>query len=122
VGEGDAPAGGSGKALEKKPLEGRDTVIWRRAAAPKGPLTGFGYGYLDDKLTEKKISPPALLAYQGLWGGGAEYAYEALNLVDGRRTVREIHDDLAAIYGPVPASAVIEFLADLKSIGILEGP
>ena len=42
----------------------------------------------------------------GLWGG--DYAYEALNLVDGRRTVGQIRDALAAIYGPVPVSEVID--------------
>jgi hypothetical protein len=82
-------------------------------------MTGFGYGYLDDKLKEKGTAPPALLTYEGLWGGGGEYAYEALNLVDGKRTVRQIHDDLAAIYGPVPAAAVSEYLADLEKIGVL---
>jgi aminopeptidase YwaD len=108
VGAGSAPAAPG------------DTVVYRRAAAPKGPMTGFGYGYLDDKLHEKGIAAPALLSWQGLWGGGGEYAYEALNLVDSRRTVRQITDDLAAIYGPVPDAAVIEYLGALKTIGVLE--
>ncbi len=55
----------------------------------------------------------------GLWGGGGEYAYEALNLVDGRRTVGQIRDDLAAIYGPLPLAEVTEFLAAMESIGVL---
>jgi aminopeptidase YwaD len=109
VGEGSAPSPGTGA----------EAVVYHRAAEPKGPMTGFGYGYLDDKLKEKGIAPPALLAHEGLWGGGAEYAYEALNLVDGRRTVRRIHDDLAAIYGPVPLAAVTEYLADLEKVGVL---
>jgi hypothetical protein len=113
VGEGSAPAAASG------PLKGDEAVVYRRAADPKGPMTGFGYGYLDDKLAEKKIARPALLGAQGLWGGGSEYAYETLNLVDGRRTVRQIHDDVSAIYGPVPAATVIEYLADLEKIGVL---
>jgi hypothetical protein len=112
---------GEGSAA-KAPAQGAEAVIYRRAAAPKGPMTGFGYGYLDDKLEEKKIAPPALLAYTGLWGGGTEYGYEALNLVDGRRTVRQIADDLAAIYGPVPPALVSEYLTALKAIGVLETP
>jgi aminopeptidase YwaD len=116
VGEESTPA------APAAPSNTAEAVVYRRAAAPKGPMTGFGYGYLDDKLHEKGIATPALVSYQGLWGGGGEYAYEALNLVDGRRTVRQIADDLAAIYGPVPAATVIEYLAALKTIGILETP
>jgi len=111
--EGGAPAppAGSGAAEADR--------VYRRAAVPKGPMTGFGYGYLDDKLAEKKIAAPALPAFQGIWGGGAEYAYEALNLVDGRRTVRQVRDDLAAIYGPVPLATVAEFLTALERIGVV---
>ncbi len=65
-------------------------------------------------------SSPALLKRTGLWGGGAEYAYEALNLVDGGRTVSEIRDALAAIYGPLPLAEVAEYLADLEKIHILQ--
>ena len=108
-----------GEGSASSPASGAEAVVYHRAAEPKGPMTGFGYGYLDDKLKEKGIAAPALLAYEGLWGGGAEYAYEALNLVDGKRTVRQIHDDLAAIYGPVPAAAVTEYLADLEKVGML---
>ena len=37
---------------------------------------------------------------------GGDYAYEALNLVDGRRSVQAIRDALTAIYGPVSLGAV----------------
>jgi hypothetical protein len=91
--------------------------VYRRAATPKGPMGGFGYDYLEDQLQDP---PPALLKRTGLWGGGAEYAYEALNLVDGRRTVSEIRDALAAIYGPLPLAEVAEYLADLEKIHVLQ--
>jgi aminopeptidase YwaD len=99
-----------------------EALVYRRAPEPKGPMTGFGYGYLDDRLAAGRLASPALLSYQGLWGGGGEYAYEALNLVDGRRTVRQIRDDLAAIYGPVPVAVVGEYLATLAKIGVLVRP
>jgi hypothetical protein len=95
------------------------TVVYRRAPEPKGPMGGFGYDYFQDHIAVKGIAAPALLARTGLWGGGGEYAYEALNLVDGRRTVRQIRDALAAIYGPVPLEAVAEYLTALEKIGIL---
>jgi hypothetical protein len=99
---------------------GTADIVYRRSPAPKGPMGGFGYDYFQDHITPKGIAAPALLKRTGLWGGGAEYAYEALNLVDGRRTVREIRDALAAIYGPVPLPEVAEYLGDLETIGILQ--
>jgi hypothetical protein len=98
-------------------VEEEKTVVYDRAAAPKGAMGGFGYDYFDDHFVG---SPPALLKRTGLWGGGAEYAYEALNLVDGRRTVSEIRDALAAIYGPLPLTEVAEYLGDLEKIHVLQ--
>jgi hypothetical protein len=95
-------------------------VVYRRAPEPRGPMGGFGYDYFQDHTAQKGIAAPALLQRTGLWGGGAEYAYEALSLVDGRRTVGEIRDALAAIYGPVPLPEVAEYLGDLEAIGILQ--
>jgi hypothetical protein len=51
--------------------------------------------------------------------GAGGYDYEALNLVDGRRTVREIRDALSAILGPVPIDLVAEYLAALAKIDVL---
>jgi aminopeptidase YwaD len=80
-------------------------------------MGGFGYDYFQDHIAQKGIAAPALLRRNGLWGG--DYAYEALNLVDGRRTVGQIRDALAAIYGPVPTAEVAEYLEALEKIGIL---
>lgn len=91
--------------------------VYRRAAAPKGAMSGFGYDYFEDHFAG---SSPALLKRTGLWGGGAEYVYEALNLVDGRRTVSQIRDALAAIYGPLPLAEVAEYLGDLEKIHVLQ--
>ena len=90
-------------------------TVYRRAAEPKGPMNGFGYSWFRDKTKET----PALLRREPLWSE-ASYAYEALNLVDGRRTVRQIRDDLSAIYGPVPLEEVTEYLEVLRRIGVLD--
>ena len=82
-------------------------------------MSGFGYSYLEDRLTAFDLREPGLLSFQGLWGGGSELGYEALNLVDGRRTVGSIRDDLSAVYGPVPIELVIEYLETLERIGVL---
>jgi aminopeptidase YwaD len=93
-------------------------AVLRRSADPKGPMTGFGYSYFEDRRAAQKLAAPALPRRQGLWG--SEYAYEALNLVDGRRSVRDVRDALTAIYGPVPLAEVAEYLEDLRRIGVLE--
>jgi len=93
------------------------TPVYRRNPEPKGPMTGFGYSWFEDHAGRRHLTAPALLARQGPWG--SDYAYEALNLVDGRRTVSQIRDALAAIDGPVPLAEVAEYLDDLARIGVL---
>ncbi|RMH15790.1 MAG: M28 family peptidase [Acidobacteria bacterium] len=110
VGGRPSPSAGDG---------GSDGRICRRQGEPKGPMSGFGYSYLDDRLERRGIERPALLTYRGLWGSGGEYAYEALNLVDGERTVSQVRDAVAAIYGPVPVELVAEYLDALAGIGVL---
>ncbi len=108
------------------PARAGDTAnpVYRRAPDPKGAMGGFGYDYFQDHFQDhaaaQKLAPPALLKFAGLWGGGGDYAYEALNLIDGRRTVGEVRDALAAIYGPIPLAVVAEYLGDLAKIGVLQ--
>ena len=111
---------GIAPALAKTATAGTESIVYRRAPAPKGPMGGFGYDWFQDHIQQQGIAAPALLRRTGLWGGGAEYAYEALNLVDGRRTVGEIRDALAAIYGPLPLAEVAEYLGDLEKINVLQ--
>lgn len=94
-------------------------VVYTRAPEPKGPMSGFGYEYFTDKQRAAGLPNPALADWSGLWGDGSLYVYEALNLVNGKRTVRQIRDELAAIYGPVPIEQVAEYLEMLRRIGVL---
>jgi len=94
-------------------------VVFERAAAPKGPMVGFGYDYFLDKLGPDRSKGIRLLRYQGWWGRGADYAYEALNFVNGKRALWEIRNALTAVYGPVPWDLVMEYLRALESIGVL---
>ena len=71
-------------------------------------------------ISTPPIWSPSLRSRPILWGSGSEVAYEALNLIDGERTVGEVRDDLSAIYGPVPTGTVAEYLRALERIGILE--
>jgi len=45
--------------------------------------------------------------------------FEALNFVDGRRTVHEIRDLLSGAYGPVPEDMIQEYFTALESIGVI---
>ncbi|HWM88690.1 MAG TPA: DUF4910 domain-containing protein [Kofleriaceae bacterium] len=89
-------------------------LVFRRNPRLKGPMGVFGYDYFDAHFRGQR---PALLGYTGARGEGGDYAYEALNLVDGKRTVSAIRDDLAAIFGPVPLATVLGYLRALESIG-----
>jgi hypothetical protein len=94
-------------------------LVFVRNADPKGPMAVFGYNYLSDHLAPRNLPHPKLLEYQGIWGSGEEYAYEALNFVDGKRDSDEIRNKLSAEYGPVPLNLVLEYLKSLESIGVL---
>ena len=93
---------------------------FKRRATPKGPLAVFGYDYFADRAKTAGVATPKLLSYEGLWGAGEEYAYEALNFADGKRSAQEIRDAVSAEYGPVPFEIVVEYLKTLEKIGVLE--
>jgi len=95
-------------------------VRFGRKRQPRGPLAVFGYDYFDDHAKAAGVTTPKLLSYEGLWGGGEEYAYEVLNFADGKRNAQEIRDAVSAEYGPVPLEMVVEYLKALEKIGLLE--
>lgn len=94
-------------------------LVFKRGPQPKGPLAVFGYDYFEDHAKAAGIAEPKLLGYEGLWGGGEEYAYEVLNFADGQRNAQEIRDAVSAEYGPVPLEMVVEWLKDLEKIGVV---
>ncbi|WP_395622681.1 M28 family peptidase [Sphingomonas daechungensis] len=94
-------------------------LVYRRKPNPKGPMTGFGYSWLDDQLEKAKLPRPKLLDREAP-RDGPSFAYEALNLVDGNRSVQDIGNQLTATVGPVPIAEVADFLATLQRVGLLE--
>jgi aminopeptidase YwaD len=98
---------------------GDGRLVFRRNPDLRGPMTAFGYAYLPDHLGEERTAALRLLGYVGVRGSGGEYAYEVLNLVDGRRTAQQIRDDVAATYGPVPLDLVVEYLRALEEIEVV---
>jgi aminopeptidase YwaD len=94
--------------------------VFRRKGELKGPLAVFGYDYFAERAKAAGVATPRLLSYDGLWGGGEEYAYEVLNFADGKLNTAEIRDAVAAEYGPVPVEMVLEYLRALEKIGVVE--
>jgi aminopeptidase YwaD len=107
------PASGQTKAT------GDGLLIYSRKAEPKGPLAVFGYDYFEDRAKTAGVATPKLFGFEGLWGGGEEYAYEVLNFADGKRNAQEIRDAVSAEYGPVPVDMVLEYLKALEKIGLV---
>jgi hypothetical protein len=97
----------------------RNQTVYERYPGIKGPMRAFGYSYLEDKLPEEKYAELKLRDHTGLWGSSGQYLYEALNFVDGNRTVSDIRDWLTAELGPVPLEYVEEYLAALESIDVI---
>lgn len=85
-------------------------VVYARNPALRGTMDGFGYSYLDDKLG---AAARAALPLQ------EEAAYEALNLVDGRRSVAEIHEWMLAAFGSSNAQDILTYLQALERIGVV---
>ena len=94
----------------------RIETVYVRNAELQGPMHAFGYSWITDKLGEDEFGKLELPRYQGNRGGGGLYAYEALNLVDGQRTISDIRDWLTAELGPVPVEYVAEYLQALESV------
>jgi aminopeptidase YwaD len=91
--------------------------VYRRVLS-EGPMNGFGYSWFDDRLARARLPRPRLLAREPD-GEGASFGYEALNLVDGRRSVGEIRDALAATVGAAPQEEVAEYLETLARLGVI---
>ncbi len=108
-----------GKPASNLPPQGEARLVFKRTDKFKGPLSTFGYDYFTDHFGSEAANAVSLLQYRGANGNSGEYAYEALNFVDGRRTAQEIRDALSAIYGAVPLEMVVEYLHALEKIEVV---
>jgi aminopeptidase YwaD len=120
AGAGRTPVRGDGGGAAKRAASRGNKSVFHRRATPRGPLTVFGYDYFEDHARAAGVPEPKLLSYQGGWGSGEEYAYEALNLADGRRSTQDIARVLSAEYGPVSVDLVGEYFEALRRIGVVE--
>jgi aminopeptidase YwaD len=80
-----------------------------------GPLTFQNDDVLLDRLGSERVrkikllhdGPNRLIRVQDR---GALYAYEIVNFVDGKKSIGEIRDAVAAEYGPIPVDVVADYL------------
>jgi hypothetical protein len=107
---------GSGKS--KSIIHKKANKVYSRNINVKGPLSVFGYDYFFDHYDKNKPTP-RIYSFSGLKGSGGEYTYEALNLVNGKRTALDIRNQLSAEFGPIPFDIVLEYLEALNSIDII---
>lgn len=80
-----------------------------------GPMSVYYYNYLEDHAASEDLRVVARLSS----AAGRVIPYEILNLVDGRRTVRDIRDYIAAAYQPIPIADVLEYLRLLEKAGVV---
>jgi aminopeptidase YwaD len=106
-----------GKGKKRELNHEKSAVVFGRNTEIKGPMSVFGYDYFTDHFDAEK-EKPAIFTYKGNRGSGSEYAYEALNFVDGKRDISEICNLLSAEFGDIPIEYVVEFLEALNSINV----
>jgi hypothetical protein len=97
----------------------RNETVYERNPDIEGPMHAFGYSYLEDKLGKEQIEKLQLPQHNTPYGGGRLFTYEALNFVDGKRSVSDIREWLVAQLGTVPLEYVSEYLQALESIDVI---
>ena len=110
----------AGNLLSPQVANGDGRIVFKRSPTIKGTMGAFGYDYFTDHYGEERARSVRLLRFNGLRGSGGEYAYEVLNLTDGKRNVQQIRDAVSAIYGPVPVEFVLEYLRALQTIKVVD--
>jgi hypothetical protein len=89
-----------------------DGRVPERLPAVRGPLAVYYFDYLAGALGE--VAPTALEKRDEV------LAFEALNLVNGKRTIAEIRAILAGRYAPVPLAEVAEWIERLAKAGVVQ--
>ena len=92
-------------------------IVPKRNPKVIGSLDVYYYDYLSDHLGAEAAGDLARLS--SLPNGGT-LVYEALNLVDGQRNVRQIRDVLSAAYGIVRVEAVLDYLKLLEKADVVK--
>lgn len=103
------------RSPEEEALRGRVPV---RAGTPKGPIYPNRFLYGGAWLAERLGGDDECLDLSIL-RDGPYVAYEALNLVNGKRDMLQIRDAVSAEFTPVPAEHVAEFFSVFERAGVV---
>jgi aminopeptidase YwaD len=117
----------------KRGVHGGGAPGWHTAAAGAriplrigefGPLTFQNDDVLLDRLGAERVAKIKLLnagssRLLNAQDRGAIYAYEIVNFVDGKRSVVEIRDAVAAEFGPIPLDDVSDYLQACEEAKII---
>jgi len=95
-----------------------DLWVPTRNEAIRGPVNLWRPEYGSIWIAQKTGNTDVLGAVP-LTKSGRFVAYEALNFVDGRRTLLEIRDAVSAEYGPLPAADVEQYFRFLERLGVV---
>ena len=82
----------------------------------KGPMNVYYYDYVAERANGDMRAAERLASMPG----GDILQYEILNLVDGKRSIQEIRDYLAAAYGPIAVEDVAGYLRLLEKVGVVQ--
>jgi hypothetical protein len=93
-------------AAGQTPLDPTARIVPTRNPSAVGPMSVYYYEYLEDRGV---ADTP----------GDGLTKYEALNLVDGRRSVKAIRDVIAAAYGPVSSGEILRYFEALERAGVV---
>jgi hypothetical protein len=81
-----------------------------------GPMQIYYYDYVAERTGEEDRR---IIERIGQRPKGEIILYEILNLVDGKRTIQDIRNYIAASYGAIPVEEVSEYLRLLAKIGVV---
>jgi hypothetical protein len=93
-------------------------LVPSRTFAIRGPVNIFRPEYGGAWLAEK-TGNPNYLDELAIARAGRYVWYEAINFVNGRRTLLDIRDLVSAEYGPIPAADLEQYFRLLERVGVV---
>jgi hypothetical protein len=94
------------------------SLVVARSLDVRGPVNIFRHEYGASWLAEK-TGNPRFLEELAIARAGRYVWFEAINFVDGRRTMLEIRDLVSAEYGPIDAADVEQYFRLLERVGVV---
>jgi hypothetical protein len=95
-----------------------DAIVPKRNMQIRGPVNLFrpeyGAAWLAQKTGDEEFIGKVKLTTRGQY-----VAYEALNFVDGKRSMLDIRDAISAEYGPMDLAEVEQYFRFLASVNVV---